>query len=544
MPFTPLLMHARKSVAYTTRSSTDGVDKLRSELARLKEKETALLQELRDIRAAAEQVQVELDELIQRSAGALIQRLPNEILVTILEHATSYHCSTCVDPCWKWLGVCRRWRNVITHTASLWTHVNITPRWTQTMVRRHLTQSRDMPLHITIRPLLMRERWFGMAGPRRHLLSLIVPLAEHAWRWRSLDIRGFPPSTLQFMLAHFDSVSYSPVESIHIRSDEHETGALPWPNWIQPDTCPRLTYLYLGAFRIPDVVPAFQLTSLALITDNTQWSPSVPSLPFALRNILQESVKLTSLTLYGTGRSFRDLSLAPDSIHMPALHTLNLYPRDLETPGLESILMAMVAPELRHLNYVPRWPTDTLTPAMFRGTDGTPRFPRVTDLRIRNAVNGRHDMSPLITALPMVQNVALGGAEIAAFLTRNGSHRPADYWRDLERITIIEPETSIMEDLFQWLTERGHKNKTMLRVSLEELANSSEFLEFHERLMRYAMVELKDPQIKIGRTNFPISPSLRAKLSRYTPGMVSAIGSILREEYTLCEPDDENATSL
>ncbi|KIK14109.1 hypothetical protein PISMIDRAFT_688208, partial [Pisolithus microcarpus 441] len=57
-----------------------------------------------------------------------------------------------------------------------------------------------------------------MAGPRRHLLSLIVPLAEHAWRWRSLDIRGFPPSTLQFMLAHFDSVSYSPVESIHIRS--------------------------------------------------------------------------------------------------------------------------------------------------------------------------------------------------------------------------------------------------------------------------------------------------------------------------------------
>ncbi|KIK14110.1 hypothetical protein PISMIDRAFT_688209 [Pisolithus microcarpus 441] len=58
------------------------------------------------------------------------------------------------------------------------------------------------------------------------------------------------------------------------------------------------------------------------------------------------------------------------------------------------------------------------------------------------------------------------------------------------------------------------------------------------------MVELKDPQIKIGRTNFPISPSLRAKLSRYTPGMVSAIGGILREEYTLCEPDDENATSL
>ncbi|KAI6114497.1 hypothetical protein F5141DRAFT_1270997 [Pisolithus sp. B1] len=404
-------MHTRKSVAYTTRSSTDGVDRLRSELARLKEKETALLQEAREIRAVAERVQVELDELIQRSARPLIQRLPNEILVTILEHATSYHCSTCVDPCWKWLGVCRRWRNVITHTASLWTYVNITPRWTQTMVKRHLTQSRDMPLNITIRPLLMRER--------------------------CLDIRGFPPSTLQFMLAHFDSVSYSPVESIHIRSDEHETGALPWPHWIQPDTCPRLTYLHLGAFRIPDIVPAFQLTSLALITDNTQWSPSVPSLPFALRDILQESVKLTSLTLYGTGRSFRDLSLAPDSIHMPALHTLNLYPRDVEMPGLESILMAIVAPELRHLNYVPRWPTDTLTPPMFRGTDGAPRFPRVTDLRIRNAVNGRQDMTPLITALPMVQNVALGGAEITAFLARHGSHRPVDYWQDLERITVI-----------------------------------------------------------------------------------------------------------
>ncbi|KAI6039651.1 hypothetical protein EDC04DRAFT_1657279 [Pisolithus marmoratus] len=538
------MMHTRKSVVRTARPPTDGVDKLRSELARLKEKETALLQELREIRAAAEQVQVELDSLIQNSAGALIQRLPNEILVTILEHATSYHCSTCVDPCWKWLGVCRRWRNVITHTASLWSHVNITPRWTQMMVKRHLTQSRETPLDITIRPLLMRERWFGMVGPRRHLLSLIVPLAEHARRWRSLDIRGFPPSTLQFMLAQFDSITYSPVESIHIRSDEYDTGALPWPNWISPDTCPGLNYLHLGAFRIPDVVPPFQLTSLALITDNTEWSPSVPTLPFALRGILQESVKLTCLTLYGTGRSFRDLSLALDSIYMPTLHTLNLYPRDIEMPGLEGILMALVAPGLRHLNYVPRWPTDTLTPPMFYGVDGAPSFPRVTDLRIRNAVNGRHDMTSLITALPMVQNVALGGAEITAFLAHSGSHRPVDCWRELESVTVIEPETSIMEDLFRWLTERSCKNKTMLRVSLEELANSSEFLEFHERLMRYAIVELKHPQIKIGRTNFPISPSLRAKLSKYTPGMVNAIGSILREEYTLCEPDDESATSL
>ena len=31
------------------------------------------------------------------------------------------------------------------------------------------------------------------------------------------------------------------------------------------------------------------------------------------------------------------------------------------------------------------------------------------------------------------------------------------------------------------------------------------------------------------------------ELSRYTPGMVSAIGTVLSSEYTLCEPDDEAA---
>ncbi|KAL4080608.1 hypothetical protein J3A83DRAFT_38182 [Scleroderma citrinum] len=506
--------------------SSDETAKLRAEFYHLKEQE------------------MKLDDLLQKNKGALVQRLPNEILVAIFEHATTFHCTTCVDPCWKWLGVCRRWRNVIKHTPSLWTYLSITPRWTRTMVQRHLANSRDMPLTITIRPLSMRERWFGITGARRHLLSLIAPLAGHAARWRSLDIRGFPPSTLQFMLDQFDCVSYSRVERIHIQSDKYESGAVPWPNWITPDVCPRLTHLHLSAFHIPDVVPSFNLASLALITDNTQWTPSSPSLPFALQDVLVSSSKLATLTLYGTGRSFRDLSLVPDSIHIPTLHTLNLFPRDVDMPGLENVVMAIVAPELRHLQYVPRWPTETLTPDMFHGAEN-PRFPRVTHFRIKNAVNGRHDMTSFVSAFPMVRHAALGGAEITTFMAQNGSgHRPVDGWRHLESMAVIEPEMSIMDDLLQWLAERNRhcKEKKMLRMSLEDVANSSEFSEYHERLMRHAIVEFKDVRIKIGKATFPISPSFRAELSRYTPGMVSAIGSVLSSEYTLCEPDDETAS--
>ncbi|KAG6337391.1 hypothetical protein ID866_1714 [Astraeus odoratus] len=533
-------MQTRKSVL-RAKSSTDSVDRLRAELHRLKEREANLSQELREIRAAAELVQVELDHIIQKNKGALVQKLPNEILAAIFQHAASYHCTTCVDPCWKWLGVCRRWKNIISHTASLWAHVNITPRWTQAMLMRHLTHSGSTPLDITIRPLAMRERWFGMAASRRHLLSLVALLAEHAHRWHSLDIRGFPPSTLQLMLVQFESVSYSEVERIHIESDKHESGALPWPNWITPDTCPRLTHLHLGAFRIPDVVPPLHLTSLALITDNTQWTPSMPSLPFALRDVLLSSSNLSTLTLYGTGRSFRDLTLAPDSIYMPSLHTLNLYPRDVETPGLECIMMAIVAPELRHLQYVPRWPIDTLAPSMFYSSEG-PKFPYVTHIRVRNAVNGRHDMTSLVGAFPMVRHAALGGAEITAFLAYNGgSHRPVDYWQHLESLTVIEPETTTVEAVFRWLTDRNRKEKAMLRVSLEELSNSSEFLEFYEQLMRCAIVELKDVTVRIGKTTLPISPPLRTEFSRYTPGIISAVGSVLNSAYTLCEPDDETA---
>ena len=485
---------------------------LRAELYRLKERETALLQELGMIRSATERIQVKLDDILHNTKGALVHRLPNEILVAIFEHATTFHCTTCVDPCWKWMGVCQRWKNVIMHAPGLWTHLSITPRWTQTMVKRHLLQSRDMPLTITIRPLPMRERWFGIGGARRHLLSLVAPLARHSVRWRTLDIRGFPPSTLQVMLDQFDCVSYSGVERIHIQSDKYESGAMPWPNWITPGACPRLTQLHLSAFHIPDIVPAFDLTSLALITDNTQWTPSVPSLPFALQDVLLASTKLASLTLYGTGRSFRDLSLMPDSIHMPQLRTLSLYPRDVDMPGLENVMVAILAPELRHLHYVPRWPTETLTPDMFHDAQ-VPRFPRVTDIRIRNAVSGRRDLTSdsFASAFPRVRHAALGGAEVTAFLAVNGTgRRPIEDWRHLESVAIIEPEMSIMEDLFLWLAERNRSVQKMLRVSLEDVANNSEFSEYHERLMRYAIVELKDVGIKIGKAVFPVSPSLRA----------------------------------
>jgi len=487
--------------------ATDQTAPLRAELCRLKDREAALLHELAIVRDAAARVQGTLDELVHTTKGPLVHRLPNETLVAILEHATTFHCTTCVDPCWKWLGVCQRWRSVITHTASLWTHLSITPRWTQAMVKRHLVHSRDMPLTITVRPLPMRERWFGITGARRHLLSLVAPLAGHAGRWRSVDIRGFPPSTLQCMLDQFHRVSSSRVERIHIQSDKYESGVIPWPSWISPEACPRLTHLHLSAVHIPDVVPPFPLTALALITDNTQWSPSVPSLPFALRDVLLASTRLASLTLYGTGRSFRDLSLLPDSIPLPHLRTLSLYPRDVDMPGLEHVLIALVAPDLRHLSFVPRWPTETLTPDMVHHGADTPRFPRVTHLRIRNAVSARHDMSAFAAAFPMVTHAALGGAEVATFLATSG-HRPVDHWPRLESVAIIEPEFSIMEDLFQWLAERGPK--TPLRVSLEQVANSSEFAEYHERLMRYAIVDLHDVGIKIGKAVFPLSPSLRA----------------------------------
>ncbi|KIJ58168.1 hypothetical protein HYDPIDRAFT_34436 [Hydnomerulius pinastri MD-312] len=340
------------------------------------------------------------------------------------------------------------------------------------------------------------------------------------------------------ILACLEDTRYTSVESLCIQSDKREADSVlqKVPGWINYTNCPKLEHLDLGGFRIPDSLPPIPyLKSLSLATERASTGMPVPS--FSLHDALLSASNLSSLTLFGTTRSFGDLYLTANSISLPSLRELKIYPQDHDFPGLDRIIIAIDATDLDHLEFVPRWGFGILSHAPFWPL-GVPKFPRLRKIRLKNTVNEHSNMALLASAFPMLRHAALGGLEVSAFIAR--SPRPIDRWEELESLTIIGPEYTFMEQLLGWLEERYQTGRGMLHVRLEGLASTSDFLEFHNKILQFAVVELDDIKLKIGKATFVVTPSIQAKLSKATPDIASALGNIRNSDLVPCEDDDDN----
>ncbi|KIJ15032.1 hypothetical protein PAXINDRAFT_169415 [Paxillus involutus ATCC 200175] len=531
-------------------------EELRSQLQSQRAREAELLKELADIQAEIRSTSTNLNHLVQSHATPPIERVPDEILVYILEQATSYRAgvsgrySPAPADSWTWLGVSRHWHSVISAAPTLWTVINLTMRWTPRMLSRQLANSHDMPLDIIFqRKAEAWPRWYNrdIAEAPQRITSLFAPLSQHSYRWRSLSIREPRTQVLRWMLTCFETITYTPVEGLLIECNDQEQlpgltkEDIPWPVWINCDTCPQLKRLHLGVCSIPDPLPPIHnLTSLTLIAETDPTTRPRP-LSFKLRDALSSAFKLVSLTLFGSVARFGDMQLAANSIPIPTLRELKLYPQDIVIPGLESLIMAIDAPDLDRLEYVCSDGCDILRPAFFMHL-GAPKFPSLRCIRLKDCVNDRFDPRSFAPAFPMLSHAALGKLEVSTLIAR--SPRPIDGWRELESLTLINLNYTSMNHVSRWLEERNAKGGPTLCVKLEEVASTSDFLESYNVLLRHAVVDLGNVKLEIGKAKFRITPDFQVEPSEGIGGIVSALGGVQISELVPCEDDDGGICGL
>ncbi|KAI6014130.1 hypothetical protein PISMIDRAFT_236497 [Pisolithus microcarpus 441] len=187
------------------------LDQLRTELDRLRRRECELLQELSDVRAAAEIQSKKIDDIIEMQSVSVIDRLPVETLSRILHFALSVtrYKEWERHPLWKrqYAGVSRRWRDIILNSPLFWSSICVGFGWPSSYIKMHLARSHEHLLDITIR------QWSSDD-------ELADPLLRCSRRWRSLTICFiFTSRTLclvRDLLSDLRGLSFPHLKQLHV----------------------------------------------------------------------------------------------------------------------------------------------------------------------------------------------------------------------------------------------------------------------------------------------------------------------------------------
>ncbi|KAI6101143.1 hypothetical protein F5141DRAFT_284527 [Pisolithus sp. B1] len=131
------------------------LDQLRAELDSLRRREYDLMQELIDVRAAAEIRSKKIDDIVKMQSVAVVDRLPVEILSRIIHLALSvtHYNEWERHPLWKgqFASVSHWWRDVILKSPSFWSTICVGFGWPSSYIKMQLARSGELPLDITIR---------------------------------------------------------------------------------------------------------------------------------------------------------------------------------------------------------------------------------------------------------------------------------------------------------------------------------------------------------------------------------------------------------
>ncbi|KAI6010606.1 hypothetical protein EDC04DRAFT_790750 [Pisolithus marmoratus] len=372
---------------------------LRTELDRVRKRESELLLELFDARAATEiQNQKIRDSIARIQPIAVIGHLPTDVLSRILYFALYVtHCREWVrHPLQKrqFAGVSRRWRDVILNSPSLWTAICVCPSWSLSYVEQHVARSREHPLDITIR------NWSSFSSIGAHL----HPIRRCAHLWHSLTIYA-GVEVARFLLRDLSKLSFPCLKSIHIQS----TGD------------------FDAEFPMADNTPALE----QLLLKNCR--PPVPLLP--------SLAKLTTLMFYGDMDRWQ---LEPRSIHLPLLRSLTI---DVDNPNM--LLKAIVAPELSHFDY--RGRNCREVPSVFDGLLSP--FNKVHYIRLRAL--SKDPVATVCRTFPNVRHFEMLYPPSGFFY---GLRETTGLWGDLECVTFRSLRVNLLEEvvteLQAWLQQR------------------------------------------------------------------------------------------
>ncbi|KAI6127102.1 hypothetical protein F5141DRAFT_1210419 [Pisolithus sp. B1] len=415
---------------------------VRAELARLEEDERKLVQQLSDIRAAASAQRKRLDELI-RTRGPLIERLPVEILLTILHFALLGP-----DPSQKETLACvsRRWRDVILDQPSFWSRISIYSRQSLDRAREHLEKSREAPLDIIIHGWL-----FDSYDTIREGLDLLVP---HANRWHSLSVHSWtdmPRPVLQFILDHIDAIEFPSLRCVKLSMSAYTCFTL-----LPPTNTPILEHSGFGNNH-----------------------PSLHSMPGTSLSKHIPVLTLISLSLSG---DMLPCPLQPDSVHFPVLETLTISTGDTAT-----LFRAIVTPKLKFLHYITSRSVSRLSAVFGSLRD---KFSSVSQLTFSIGTSGLDglDASAFCKAFPHVRHAKFcRSSPLSTFFGysegTSGSQSPVDYWKGLESVVFcgihpgnwLEPPAQESNACMEWLVAR--QDRQPLRVRIEDVDVTEEDIE-------------------------------------------------------------------
>ncbi len=172
-------------------------------LDRIKELES----EIARLRAEVDVISPTLDKY--HSLHAPIRRLPPEVLLSIFCHLEPGPMPLIDDAPWLLTRVCSSWRDLVTHTPTLWSTIKMDSPYnfwnlshyhphqhytssdlsrTSSLLTSSLRYSQNVPLDITLNSRL----------PNPSIDRVTTPLSQHSNRWRSLvtDLDGFIPMDL------------------------------------------------------------------------------------------------------------------------------------------------------------------------------------------------------------------------------------------------------------------------------------------------------------------------------------------------------------
>ena len=154
----------------------DELSGARAELALLEEQARQLLKELLRVRAAMATQRTKINELI-RTRPTAFNLLPTEILLSILDFGVRAE-----HPKRKYelAAVCRRWRDIIFDSASLWTTIHVA--MSASSIMTHVERSRGALLDIVIEASLWSRSQHLALVPSLDIVSSL------AHRWHRLSI--------------------------------------------------------------------------------------------------------------------------------------------------------------------------------------------------------------------------------------------------------------------------------------------------------------------------------------------------------------------
>ncbi|KIO14629.1 hypothetical protein M404DRAFT_179589 [Pisolithus tinctorius Marx 270] len=426
----------------STHSTRDELTLTCAELNQLREKEQALLDQLRPIRTATPARRDQVHASCPIPAD-LISYLPVEVLLRIIELALQNPLPVC-DPHRhvkrELASVSRHWRNVILGSPGLWNYIKISQSWSVPFVEAHVARSAECPLDIKVKGW---EFPGELGWNALHDRLGVVLRCQH--RWRSLFLQSADANPILQLISSSGPISFKRLTIVG-----NNISYLFW-FWTSEDWSP-VNYL-----KLDTNVPLHHLSKLSNLEtlvvhfglDEFSPSPAEFSLP-----------KLKTLRISGnTG----DLELLPDTLHFPLLDSLSV-----NVSSARGLMDAIVAPNLRYVCFDPYGCLQNMS-SVFGNLSS--KFSSVGHLCLRSSSKfwqpkrgtDVESAEAVSKAFPSVRHVEFYTKYIKAFFSSEATC-PADRWEHLQTLEISGDFGDEISGLKEWLRRRSLEDKPILDV--------------------------------------------------------------------------------